>query len=316
MAVSEVLHDLGGVARRAALLKVVSRKELDLAITSGDVVRDGRGLYALPDADEEDRLAQKYGGALGLTSAAVRHGWAVRTVPARPRVMVSRGRRIRTPVTDVEIHFAELEPDQVVDGVTAEETTIDHCLRRLPFADALAVADSALREGFGRRALTEIADKARGPGAPQARRVARLATAKAANPFESSLRAIASDVPGLEVRAQVSIDDGAFAVRPDLVDGALRLVLEADSFEWHGKRSALAEDTRRYNMLVVAGWIVLRFCYEDVMYDPASVRRTLVDVVALAEVLKRLREALPFAARAEADVTNSSVVRRATTPLE
>ena len=98
------------------------------------------------------------------------------------------------------------------------------------------------------------------------------------------------------MRPQVRIDDGAFIVRPDLVDEGLRLVLEADSFEWHGKRSALAEDTRRYNMLVVAGWIVLRFCFEDVMYDPESVRETLVQSVALAEVLKNLRDSLPFAA--------------------
>jgi len=296
MVVSDVLRDLGGVARRAALLAVISRKELDLAVAAGDVVRDARGRYALPDADDGSRLAQKYGGILGLASAATRHGWAVRSVPPVPQLIISRGRRVRGPVSDVALHYAELESDQIVDDVTTPETTIDHCLRRLPFADALAVADSALREGFGRRALTEIADRARGPGARQARRVAVLASSKSANPFESSLRSIAVEVPGLDVRPQVRIDDGAFIVRPDLVDTGLRLVLEADSFEWHGKRSALAEDTRRYNMLVVAGWIVLRFCYEDVMYDPESVRKLLVEAVALAEVLKNLRDSLPFAA--------------------
>jgi len=296
MVVSEVLRDLGGVARRAALLTVVSRKDLELALASGDVVRDARGRYALPDADEQTRLAQKYGGVLGLATAAIRHGWAVRSVPPVPQLIISRGRRVHGPVSDVALHFAELEPGQKQDGVTTPETTIDHCLRRLPFADALTVADSALREGFGRQSLTEIAGKATGPGAPQARRVARLATPKAANPFESSLRSIAVDVPGLEVRPQVRIDDGAFMVRPDLVDEGLRLVLEADSFEWHGKRSALAEDTRRYNMLVVAGWTVLRFCYEDVMFDAEAVRRTLTEAVALAEVLKHLRELMPRAA--------------------
>jgi len=294
--VSDVLRDLGGVARRKALLSVVSRKELDLAVAAGDVVRDARGLYALLEADEEMRVVEKYGGVLGLTSAAVRHGWAVRTVPAKPQLFISRGRRIRGPVNDAELHFAELQPEDVEDQVTVPEVTLDHCLRRLPFSDALAVADSALREGFGSRALIEIADLARGPGAPQARRVARLASAKAANPFESTLRAIAADVPGLDVRPQVRIDDGAFIVRPDLVDEALRLVLEADSFEWHGKRVALAEDTRRYNMLVVAGWMVLRFCYEDVMFDPDSVHQTLVEAQALAELLKSLRELLPHAA--------------------
>jgi very-short-patch-repair endonuclease len=293
MAVSDVLRDLGGVARRAALLTAVSRKDLELAIVAGDVVRDARGRYALPDADEGRRLAHKYGGVLGLTTAAIHHGWAVRAVPPVPQVIISRGRRVRGPVSEVALHFAELTPEQKLDGVTTPETTIDQCLRRLPFADALTVADSALREGFGAQALTEIADKATGPGAPQARRVARLATPDAANPLESSLRSIAVDIPGLAVRPQVRLDDGAFLVRPDLVDEGLRLVLEADSFEWHGKRSALAEDTRRYNMLVVAGWTVLRFCYEDVMFDEAAVRRTLTEAVALAQLKKHMRQHMP-----------------------
>ena len=38
-------------------------------------------------------------------------------------------------------------------------------------------------------------------------------------------------------------------------------------------------------MLVVAGWIVLRFSYEDVMFQAADVRQVLVAAVALAEVL-------------------------------
>jgi very-short-patch-repair endonuclease len=292
----DVLRELGGVARRSAILAVIERKDLERAVAAGDVVRDARGLYALPDAADGVRLANKYGGALALESAALDHGWAVRTVPTKPHVMISRGRRVRGPANDVHLHFAELDACQVVDHVTTEPVTLDHCLRRLPFTDALVVADSALREGFGKQSLRAIADRARGPGAPQARRVAALASGRAANAFESSLRAIAADVPGLNAEPQVRISDGAFAVRPDLVDERLRMVMEADSFEWHGKRSALASDTRRYNMLVVAGWLVLRFCYEDVMFDPDSVRTVLAEAVALAEVLKSLRESAARAA--------------------
>jgi very-short-patch-repair endonuclease len=288
--VSELLRELGGVARRSALLRVVERAELDRAVSAGDVVRDSRGLYCLPEADQDLLVAQRYGGALALTSAAIRHGWAVRRVPDRPHVVVSRGRKIKGDVHDAHLHFAELGPRDVADHVTVESVTLAHCLRRLPFPDALAVADSALREGYGKRSFDLLVEKMRGPGSRQAGRVARLASQKKANPFESSLHAIADGVPGLDVRPQVRLTDGDFVVRPDLVDVGLRLVLEADSFEWHGKRSALASDTRRYNMLVVSGWVVLRFCYEDVIFDPASVHRTLVQAVALAELLKEGRE--------------------------
>ena len=75
--------------------------------------------------------------------------------------------------------------------------------------------------------------------------------------------------------------------RPDLVDRALRIVMEADSYEWHGGRAQLSADARRYDLLVVNGWLVLRFSYEHVMTQPDFVRRVLLAAVALAE---RMRE--------------------------
>jgi very-short-patch-repair endonuclease len=80
----------------------------------------------------------------------------------------------------------------------------------------------------------------------------------------------------LSARPQVRIGQA----RPDLVDEELRIVLEADSFEWHGSRTALRRDARRYNLLVVDGWLVLRFAWEDVMFDQPYVRSVLVKLVA------------------------------------
>lgn len=289
MDVSDLLRDLGGVARRSTLLRFIDRSELEKAVTGGRVVRDSRGLYALPEADLARRIAARMGGVLCLTSAALEHGWAVQKVPDKPHVLVSRGRKLpRDARTVAVIHFGEAGPEQVRDGVTVPELTLLQCLRRLPYAEALSVADSALRSGAGPGMLERLAENVRGPGAPQVRRVCRGADGRAANPFESTLRAIAHAVPGLHVTPQVVISEGAFTARPDLVDERLWLVLEADSFEWHGKRSALASDARRYNMLVVRGWIVLRFCYEDVMFHPDDVRSVIVSAVELAELLKEV----------------------------
>ena len=297
MDLSDLLHDLGGVARRAALLRVVERADLDRALLSGLVVRDARGLYALPDADQARRTAAILRGALCLTSAAVAHGWAVMTVPDKPHVLVNRGRRLPRDARQLaHVHVGEVSATTVRDGVTLPEITLEQCLRRLSYAQALAVADSALRDGAGRSVLEGLADRAAGPGAPRIRRVCRDADGRAANPFESALRAIANGVAGLDVKPQVLISDGDFTVRPDLVDERLRTVLEADSFEWHGKRSALVSDSRRYNMLVIHGWIVLRFSYEDVMFHPDDVRRVLVAAVALAELLRQVGALRPRAA--------------------
>jgi very-short-patch-repair endonuclease len=178
----------------------------------------------------------------------------------------------------MDLHWADLGSGDVLDGhVTGRDRTLVDCMRSLPFDEALAIVDSALRNrSIGKPELQRLAADVKGPGSAQCRRVARHADAKAANPFESVLRAIALDIPGLELRPQIVIREGSFAARPDLVDARCRLVAEADSFEWHGSRRALKRDSRRYNSLVLLGWVVLRFSWEDVMYDAPYVRECLL----------------------------------------
>lgn len=293
MSVVEHLERLGGVARRATLLALVGRADLERAVRVGDVVREARGCYALPGAEEAVRTAAALGGVLCLTNAALHHGWAVKTVPAAPQVLVSRGRTIRGARRAI-VHRAELTPAEIDGHWTSEERTLRDCLRRLPFDEALSVADSARREGVGQHVLDRVAADARGPGSRQLKQVAALCTPLAANPFESVARAIAMDVPGLRVRPQVVLD--GLGYRPDLVDEHLRLVIECDSFEWHGKRSALERDARRYNDMVVGGWLALRLVHADVMHRPDAVRRTLVAAVAHAELMNKGLSALAAAA--------------------
>ena len=86
------------------------------------------------------------------------------------------------------------------------------------------------------------------------------------------LRAIAIEV-GLSVRPQVGIGLGpGEVVHPDVVDRGRRVVLEADSWEFHAGREAHARDCRRYTVLVVHGWTVLRFTWRQVMHEADFVR--------------------------------------------
>jgi hypothetical protein len=214
--VVEVLAQLGGVARRRVLLAHVDRADLERAVEVGDVVRLGKGRFGLPSADAAVRCATHVGGVVGLTDAALHHGWAVKTVPAVPNVVVSRGRRVPTDAPPARLHRAELDPADVDGHWTSQDATLEHCLRRLPFDEALCVADSALREGYGRVGLDRLADLAKGPGSAQLREVARRATHLAANPFETCARAIGFDVVGLHLEPQVVLPGLGF--RADLVD--------------------------------------------------------------------------------------------------
>jgi very-short-patch-repair endonuclease len=285
MEIEEIMHRVGGVADRASLVRLTSRREVDRALREGTIVRDGRGCYAVPAAHEALRSANALNGIVSHRSAALLHGWAVKTVPARPDVTVPKNRK----VTDrrragTTLHRASVAPGDIAGRVTSVRRTLCDCLRTLPFDESLSIADSALRRGsVTKPLLIELAAGIRGTGARSARRVAAAADERAANPFESTLRALALDVPGLNVVPQLTISDVNFSVQPDLVDRQRRVVLEADSFAWHGDRSALRWDAQRYNNLVVRGWLVLRFAWEDVMHDQEYVRRTLTMLAALGD---------------------------------
>lgn len=283
MSVVEELTRLGGVATRATLTERCSRPALEAAISAGDVIRLSRGRYALPAVDQARAAAHALTGVLCLGSAALHWGWPLKQPPERPQVSVPKTRKMPPHrARTVDLRRLTLHPDDVVDGVTSPDRTLLDCLRHLPFDEALTVADSALRDGFPGSRLQAVVRDARGPRAARTRQIAALATPDAANPFESVLRALALGVSDLHVRPQVSLraPGGVFLGRPDLVDERLAIVLEADSFAWHGDRAALHSDARRYNSLVVNGWLVLRFSWEEVMFHSDAVKSVLRAAVA------------------------------------
>lgn len=281
VSVAEALGRMGGIATRRALLRACTRQELDRALEVGDVVKLLRGRYALPDVGSAREAAHRANGVVSHRSACLEHGWELKTVPRRPEVTVPRHRRLtKSRRAGTDVTWADLT-DRDIDGIaTSRDRTLADCLRRLPWDEALTIADSALRHGFSPLRLKMLAAKARGPGSAQMRRVAREATQQAANPFESVARAIGLDVEGLDLRPQVSIYEPELLGRPDLVDTRLRILVECDSFEWHSSREALERDARRYTRLAVAGWIVIRLTYDDVMRNPAYVREVLMDALA------------------------------------
>jgi very-short-patch-repair endonuclease len=209
----------------------------------------------------------------------------VKQPPDRPWVTVPRNRTVGVVAQKAaHITWRRMDARDVVDGwVTAPLRTVLDCAAALPFDEALSVADSALRAGdVTTMELVDAAGRWPARGRARVRRVAANASSEAANPFESVLRAICSDVPGLRVTPQVQIGGDDFFARVDLADVRLRVVLEADSFQFHGGRERLRHDCWRYDELVARGWFVLRFAWEQVMFAPDWVRSILVAAVERA----------------------------------
>lgn len=269
------LESLGGIAGIGEWRRLTGRAAARDALEDGRVLRIRGRQVGLPGQAATRVLAAELGGTTSHLSAAQHHGWKVKTAPPLPTLTAPRSSRAPAATTKVELHWADLVPSSVADGVTTPVQTVVDCSRAYEFDVALCVADSALRSGLVTKdELLEAAARSPRTGRSRALRVARAASALADNPFESVLRAIALSVPGLDVRPQGWIGN---AGRSDLVDDRLLIAIEADSWEHHGHVDAFKRDVRRYSEFARRGWVVLRFLWEDVMYHPEQVRRVLLE---------------------------------------
>ncbi|GAB96174.1 very-short-patch-repair endonuclease [Kineosphaera limosa] len=310
----------GGAAAYGELEAATGWRAIKAAVAAGIVVRRGRGIYVLPDHDavtsppaldqsafdpvvlatrrteraaRHRQAAEQFRAARSHRSAADHYGLPVLVEPRAPELILPRGRRLPPLPHEAVLRRRELTTAERRDGVTTPVRTVLDCAADLPFEEALAIADSALRSDtscpslVSRSELLEALDSVRCQAQDQALRVIKAADGRAANPFESAVRAIALDVPGLNVEPQVQITVDGVEHRVDLADRALRIVLECDSYAWHSSRRAFSRDCERYSGLVAQDWLVLRLTWRAVILQPARVREQIAAVVALRQAQQR-----------------------------
>jgi very-short-patch-repair endonuclease len=149
-------------------------------------------------------------------------------------------------------------------------TLADLCLR-CAAVEALIAIDMALRARLTNSvALDTYANRARGrAGAGRLRFLASLA-APAESPMETRLRWLLSQarLPRPEVQTNLHDADGRFVGRADLYYPSARLVLEYDGGT---HRDRLVSDDRRQNLLINAGFRLLRFTAADIHNRPEVV---------------------------------------------
>lgn len=234
-------------------------------------------MYGLPEDGAAARAAE-IGAHLSHRTAALHHGWGVLHSPEVPELIASRTRRIPVP-DDVYLRFRAVTADEVGLRATSPLRTVVDCARDLALPEALAVADSALRSGLvSAEQLARVALPRTGRRA--ARQVLDLASDRADNPFESGLRALAIEAADRHWVPQVPIAlrDGR-VLHADVGDHTTRIALEADSREFHRTREDVRRDCWRHDEMTLAGWIVLRFAWEHVMFNPDWVREVIGWVV-------------------------------------
>lgn len=281
--VYDLLVAQGGLARRRHLRAHGLRRRLLECL-----LRDGHGRAVLADvvslrtdqaADEALRAAVigLDGCASGVSAALV---WGIELVeaPVEHDVTVARNRG-GAGWRGTRVHRRDLAGGErtVVDGlrVTSELRTVLDLCRALPLAEAVAAADSALRKGLV--TVDELIAAAvalpAGRGRPAVVRAVRLVDPDSGSVLESLCRVLlvlAGFVPP-ETQYVVRSADGRLVGRVDFAWPELKLVVETDGFAFHSDRERYRSDRRRGNALVLAGWRVLRFSWEDVRLEPERV---------------------------------------------
>jgi very-short-patch-repair endonuclease len=181
----------------------------------------------------------------------------------------------------------------MIDDVTTPVRTVLDCARTLPMPEALAITDSALHLGLvDHDELVDTCARLMGPHRRRIQAIVGMADGRTESVLESVLRSILIEegIDGFE--PQVRVRGSGFSSRLDLGHRRLRIGLEAEGFEHHSSRTALVRDCRRLVNLSLSGWLVLRFSWEDVMYD----RDWVVEAVREALELPPLSNRLPRAA--------------------
>lgn len=234
----------------------------------------GRGTYALPTTDYAVVAAVLANGFLSHASAAQIWDLDLLRSPDKPHVLIPNNRR--SDVAGVVLHRApRAETVKTVRRpwpVTTIERTLLDCARTLPFPEALAILDSALRKGrISTDAVLMLVDTVSGPGAANARRALAAADGRADSVGESATRAAALDVglPPPELQCEIRLgprsraftDLGWRSYRGRIV----KLAVEFDGFGPHGSRDAFMKDRQRRNQLEGAGWALLEITMPDVL---------------------------------------------------
>ncbi|MFT4220748.1 MAG: DUF559 domain-containing protein [Microbacterium sp.] len=243
--------------------------DIRLAVKAGMLERVRRSWIVSTDCDPRRRQAASVGGRLTCVSEAEIHGlW----VPAHERLHVAvRGNASRFDADGLRLHWGAA-PAPVGRNAVEEHPLnvlfhVAHCLTR---ADALAVWESAIRAG--------VVDAGMLPRVAWRSSDAAALAAVASSLSDSGLETHFADLmrrAGITVRQQIVIDG-----RP--VDGLIgdSLVVQTDGFAYHSSAADRRRDIAADARLVMLGYVVLRFDYYQLLFEPEQVLQTILTAMA------------------------------------
>ncbi|KAA0021793.1 DUF559 domain-containing protein [Antrihabitans cavernicola] len=233
--------------------------------TSGPAARMRAAVYGIGDK------AAAYGPSAawwhGLIDAPPREHWvnvpAQRSLHRRPDIRIRRR----------DLHWADLIEHRGL-WVTDLPLTVLEAAVVLP--NGAVMMDRALQRHVSLPILLAVHERNSGrTGSAAAARLLRAAGAGGASEAERMLQRLLREA-GLTGWKQ-HVHSCGFEI--DVAFLAARVAIEVDGWAWHRDVARFNSDAERQNVLVNAGWHVLRFTWHQLKNDPdlvvASIRRAL-----------------------------------------
>lgn len=286
----------GVVSRGEALAAGFSYDAINRRIVSGQWARRGRALIIRDVYRQGDRATgwtlHLHTGPDSLVSGplALRlQGWHVRgddhTVvnPSDVRAEIDLSVRILRRGSSRSLQLPDLPPlvprmDALADTLTSRSRRgsrelLDHALQQrwIDSTDLDLLIEE--RSGPGRRGqrrLCELRHRAASGSRSEAeQRMGRLL-----------VRTSGNWIPNYAVRDE----RGRVLAEIDFANPELKIAIEVDGRAFHSDRCAFERDRERQNMLVIRGWIVLRFTWERLVNDPEGVLTEIALVLASRKI--------------------------------
>jgi very-short-patch-repair endonuclease len=272
---------LGLLTRAQAIAAGLTRRQIAYRLHTGAWQLAAPGVYRLagtpPDPDLPLLAAVlATGGAASHRSAAHRLGLLGRR-PVRPEITVGRGRS--HPGAAIVHRPLDFAPSDVCDVRGIACTTATRTLVDLGAVVGAAVVDDALHRAL-RLDLTTYDDvvaryfSLSRPGRAGCGPLRAVllehdpAMAPAESDLETLLLRILRDAGLPEPARQHEVVVHGERFRIDIAYPELRIAIEGDGFGVHTEREQFERDHARQNLLVLDGWLILRFTWRQLCTRP------------------------------------------------
>lgn len=263
----EWLGEHGGVCTVQAARNRLSLAQLHALRGSGAIWTPLRGWIALDGTRSTVTRALQLGGVATCATALGAHGLWTPHGETRMHVRVNRethSERVdlaeKTP--GVVVHrmhgwFRDIRPAHGLDPILAALAVASGCLA---VEDVVAAAEAGLKAGRVTRQKLETLARA----LPRRRRRALGWSSPLSGSGLESTFAVALHRARIRFVQQFEPVPGMFV---DFLIGT-SLIVELDSRTWHGKPVDIETDRRRDAILTGRGYRVVRFTYEQVLFQP------------------------------------------------